>query len=183
MGGEMLLGATFSFGFIMAYGATQVAGRLLDVQMGFGVASVLSPTTQAPSPVVGSMFGMAFVAVFLALDGHHVLLQALSVSVRTIAPGQVVESIAWSGLLEHSSIVFVFGLALAAPVMFALLLADLALAVFARSMPQLNVFILSFALKIVLGLCGLALSIRVAERVLASLTGSVFGFWGRLANG
>ena len=56
---------------------------------------------------------------------------------------------------------FTFGLALAAPVMFSLLLADIALAVMARSMPQLNVFVLSFSVKIVLGLMGLALSVQV----------------------
>jgi flagellar biosynthetic protein FliR len=180
---ELLLGATFSFGFIAAYAATQVAGRVLDVQMGFGAASVLNPTTQTPAPLLGGLFGLVFVAVFLGMDGHHVLLKALAMSAEVVAPGTVIERIAWNDLLSHSTIAFTFGLALAAPVMFALLLADVALAIFARSLPQLNVFVLSFAMKIVLGLCGLALSLRFADKILISLSESVFGFWGRLTQG
>jgi flagellar biosynthetic protein FliR len=180
MSAELLLGATFSFGFIAAYAATQIAGRVLDVQMGFGAASVLNPTTQTPAPLLGSLFGLVFVAAFLGMDGHHVLLKALAMSAQVVAPGAVIERVAASGLLAHSAIAFSFGLALAAPVMFALLLADVALAIFARSLPQLNVFILSFAVKVALGVCGLALSIRFADKVLISLSETVFGFWGRL---
>lgn len=183
MGAEALLGATFSFGFIAAYAATQIAGRTLDIQMGFGAANVLNPTTQTVAPLVGSLFGMVFVAVFLSLDGHHVLMKALAVSVAVIAPGAAFDRSVWGGVLSHSTIAFTFGLALAAPVMFALLLADVAFAVFARSMPQLNVFVLSFALKILLGVSGLALSIRFAAGVLTSLAESIFGFWGRVAEG
>lgn len=74
--GELILGASLAFGFLVAYAATQVAGRVLDVQHGYGAASVLNPTTQTPSPLIGSVLGMTAIAVFLALDGHHVLIRA-----------------------------------------------------------------------------------------------------------
>lgn len=183
MGAELLLGATFSLGFIAAYAATQVAGRLLDIQMGFGAANVLNPATQTPAPLVGSLLGMIFVAVFLGLDGHHVLVKALALSVESLPPGAVLGRSAWGDLMSHSGVTFSFGLALAAPVMFALLLADIALAICARSMPQLNVFVLSFAVKVMLGVAGLALSVRFADTVLTALAESVFGFWGRLSAG
>jgi flagellar biosynthesis protein FliR len=181
MGAELLLGATFSFGFIAAYAATQVAGRLLDIQMGFGAASVLNPTTQTPAPLIGSLLGMVFVAVFLSLDGHHVLVKALALSVESLPLGAALDRSAWNHLLSFSGIAFSFGLALAAPVMFALLLADVALAIFARTMPQLNVFVLSFSIKVILGIAGLALSIRFSDTVLIALAQAAFGFWGGLA--
>jgi flagellar biosynthesis protein FliR len=179
---EATLGLAFAFGFIAAYSATQLAGRVLDVQIGFGAASVLNPATQIASPLLGSVFGMAAIAVFLAMDGHLVLVRALAESARTFPPGA-----AWNplrnpaALLEHSAVVFGFALAICGPIMFMFLLSDLAMGVFARSMPQLNVFVLGFAIKIVLGLIGLAMSIRFADGILGDLFGRTFGFWEAVA--
>jgi len=177
---ELLIGASLSFGFLAAYAATQVAGRVLDIQMGFGVASVLNPATAGFSPLLGSVFGMAAVATFLALDGHHVLIQALALSARAVPPGARF-AVDWDAVLKQSGVMFTFGTALAAPVMLALLLADLAMAVLARSMPSLNVFVLSFSIKIVLGLTGLAASVRLAGPLLSSLFGTTFEYWQRTA--
>ncbi len=181
--GEAVYGLAFAFGFIVAYAATQVAGRALDVQVGFGAASVLNPATRAFSPLLGSVFGMVMIAAFLALDGHLVLIKALAASITVAPPGSVLTNLPAAAILNHSAATFGFGLALAAPVMFMLLLADLAMAVFARSMPQLNVFVLGFAVKIVLGLTGLALAIRFASAALERLFDASFLYWDQLASG
>lgn len=175
--GELLLGASLAFGFLVAYAATQVAGRVLDVQLGYGAASVLNPTTQTPAPLIGSVLGMAAIAVFLALDGHHVLIRALALSVEHYPPGSLAFELDLAEHLKFSGVMFTFGLALAAPVMLSLLLSDIALAVMSRSMPQLNVFVLSFSVKIVLGLIGLAVSVKFAGAVLTSLFESTWRFW------
>ena len=175
--GELLLGASLAFGFLVAYAATQVAGRVLDVQLGYGAASVLNPTTQTPAPLIGSVLGMAAIAVFLALDGHHVLIRALALSVEHYPPGSLAFELDVAEHLKFSGVMFTFGLALAAPVMLSLLLSDIALAVMSRSMPQLNVFVLSFSVKIVLGLIGLAVSVKFAGAVLTSLFESTWRFW------
>jgi flagellar biosynthesis protein FliR len=179
--GELVIGASLSFGFLAAYAATQVAGRVLDVQMGFGVASVLNPASEGFAPLLGSVFGMAAVAVFLGLDGHHVLVQALALSAHSVPPGAMSYTVDWDAVLKQSGVMFTFGTALAAPVMLALLLADVSMAVLARSMPSLNIFVLSFSLKIVLGLTGLAAALRLAEPLLAALYGTTFEYWQRTA--
>ena len=181
--GEVVYGLAFAFGFIAAYAATQVAGRALDIQVGFGAAGVLNPATRTMSPLLGSVLGMLMISAFLSLDGHLVLIKALAVSLATLPPGQAFARIDPVLILNHSAATFTFGLALAAPVMFMLLLADLAMAVFARSMPQLNIFVLGFAVKIVLGLSGLALAVRFSNAVLEKLFSSSFLYWDRLANG
>lgn len=181
--GEVIYGLAFSFGFVVAYAATQVAGRALDIQVGFGAAAVLNPATQTFSPLLGSVFGMLAIAAFLALDGHLLLIRALAASIIALPPGSLLAQLDASLILNHSAVTFTFGLALAAPVMFMLLLADLAMAVFARSMPQLNVFVLGFAVKIVLGLMGLALAVRFSSTVLERLFDASFQYWGGLANG
>ena len=181
--GELLLGASLAFGFLVAWSATQIAGRVLDIQLGYGAASVLNPATQTPAPLIGSVLGMAAVAVFLALDGHHVLIRALALSVQHYPPGVLALDMDLSEHLRFSGAMFTFGLALAAPVMLSLLLADIAMAVMSRSMPQLNVFVLSFSVKIVLGLMGLALSVKFAGAVLTGLFESTWRFWEAVAGG
>ena len=181
--GELLIGMSLAFGFLVAYAATQIAGRVLDIQLGYGAASVLNPTTQTPAPLIGTVFGMAAVAVFLGMDGHHVLIRALALSVETYPPGHLATGIDILELLNFSGAMFTFGLALAAPVMLSLLLADIALAVMARSMPQLNVFILSFSVKIVLGLIGLAMSVKFSGATLTLLFESTYRVWDSVAVG
>jgi flagellar biosynthetic protein FliR len=175
--GEAFIGLAFAFGFIAAYGATQLAGRALDVQIGFGAAGILNPATQIMSPLLGTVLGMLAVAVFLSMDGHLVLIKALALSMQAAPPGASLAQFDWAAFLRQSAVTFTFALALAGPVMFMFLLADLAMAVFARSMPQLNVFVLGFAIKILLGLVGLAMSIRFAGGLLAELFGTSFDYW------
>jgi flagellar biosynthetic protein FliR len=178
---ELVIGASLSFGFLAAYAASQVAGRALDIQIGFGFAAIFNPQTSSYAPLLATLIGMAAVAVFLAMDGHHVLVQALALSARNAPPGSMAFTVDAEAVLRQSGVMFTFGAALAAPVMIALLLADLAMAVLARSMPMLNVFVLSFAVKAVLGIVGLAASIRLSQPVLAALYGTTFEYWGRAA--
>jgi flagellar biosynthetic protein FliR len=174
---ELFIGASLSFGFLTAYAATQVAGRALDIQIGFGAGAVLNPATRDMSPLLGSLFGMVCVAVFLGMDGHHVLIRALALSAQHAPPGAFNYAPDWEALMRQSGVMFTFGLALAAPVMLALLLADLAIAVLARSMPMLNVFVLSFTIKVILGISGLAASIQLSQALLDSLFGTTFAYW------
>lgn len=179
---EVATGLSFAFGFLAAYAATQFAGRALDIQVGFGAAGVLNPATQTYSPLFGSVFGMLAIAVFLAMDGHHVLLRALVASISAAPPGAVASFVDPAQLLQQSALMFTFGLALAGPVMFTLLLSDVAMAVFARSMPQLNVFVLGFAIKIVLGLLGIAITVKFASVLFGDLFAATFRYWEAVAS-
>lgn len=181
--GELLIGAALAGGFLIAYAATQVAGRILDTQTGFGVAGVLDPATGGVAPITGTLFGMTAICLFLSMDGHHVLIRALAASAQTFPPGGTGAAIDWGTTLLQGGVMFTYGLALAAPVMCALLLADLAMSVFARSLPQLNVFVMGFPLKIMMALGGLAVSIRFSGTVFAGLFDSTFRYWAHLATG
>jgi flagellar biosynthetic protein FliR len=181
--GELIIGAALAGGFLAAYSATQVAGRVLDTQMGFGIASIFNPSTRASSPLLGTLLGMAGVSIFLAMDGHHVLIRALAQSAVSLPPGSGLLTFNWEALIVQSGVMFSYGLALAAPVMCTLLLADLALAVFARSMPQLNIFVMGFAVKILLGLVALAAAARLAEPIFSALFRTTFAYWRQHAAG
>jgi len=180
---ELVIGAAFAFGFLAAYAATQVAGRVLDTQMGFSAASVFNPTLRTVSPVAGTILGMLGVVMFLTLDGHHLLLRALAASARSMPPGSIFagEQFAWEALIAQSGVMFAFGLTLAAPVMFSLLLADVAIALISRSVPQLNPFVLGFAVKIMLGIVGLAAAIRLGGAAFEHLFSTTFRYWEQIA--
>lgn len=178
---EALIGGGFALGFAAAYGATQIAGRALDVQIGFGVAGVLNPATSSLSPLLGSLLGMVGIALFLALDGHHQLIRALALSTQIAQPGVSATGFDMPAMLQQTSAMFTFGLMLAAPVMLALLLVDLAMAVYARSLPQLNILMLSFAIKVVLGVVLLALSMSWVHATFERLYQTTFEYWSRQA--
>lgn len=178
---ELFIGLAFAFGFLAPYAATQVAGRALDIQIGFGAAGVLNPATQTYSPLLGSVFGMLAICAFLAMDGHLLLLKALAASIVSTPPGTGISAVAPQLILKHSATIFTFGFSMAGPVMFLLLLSDIAMAVFARSMPQLNVFVLGFAIKIVLGLTGIAIGVRFAGALFDALFSTSFQYWDQLA--
>jgi flagellar biosynthetic protein FliR len=181
--GEAVIGAALAGGFLIAYAATQVAGRILDTQSGFGVAGIFDPATGSVAPLFGMLLGMTGICFFLAMDGHLVLIRAIAQSAETFPPGAALTDIDWPAALAQGSAMFVYGLALAAPVMVALLLADVAMAVCARSLPQLNVFLLGFPLKVMIGLAGLAIAVRFAGSVLRALFESTFRYWAHIATG
>ncbi|NLY51200.1 MAG: flagellar type III secretion system protein FliR, partial [Firmicutes bacterium] len=98
--------------------------------------------------------------VFLSTDGHHWLLHALWTSWRLVPPGAQ-----WGGpglfeqIVRAATTMFVAGFQIAAPVVAALLLADLALGIVARTMPQLNIFVVGLPLKSFLGIGMVLLSL------------------------
>lgn len=181
--GEVLIGAGLAGGFLIALAATDIAGRVLDTQAGFGIASVFNPTTGSVASLLGTLLGMSALCLFLALNGHYVLIQALAASARALPPGVGLASMDWQAAFEQGGVMFAYGLALAAPLMCALLLADVAMAVMARSLPQLNVFVMGFPLKIMMVLAGLAVSVRFSGLVLRALFDSTFRYWAHTAVG
>lgn len=159
MAQELFLGAVLAFGMVAAAGAVLFAGRAIELQMGLGVSAAIDPSTNAPAPMLGNAMQLAMIGVFFATGAHHELVRAVAASFEVVPPGAAVPlaRVAEAAVVGFSHL-FALGLAVAGPTLAALLLADLVLVVMARSMPQLNVFLLSFAVKGLVGLSVLALS-------------------------
>ena len=174
---ELVVGALLAFGLFAAFGAFMVAGRAIDVQIGFGVASLLDPVSRTHGPLIGTALNLAGVAVFLAADGHHLLLRGLALSFERVPPGGTLPGFDLGAVAAQFGVAFSLGLAIAAPVLALLLLIDLGLSVMSRTMPQWNVFFVSMPAKIFAGLVVLALSVPHMGPVMNRLFGSVFRFW------
>jgi flagellar biosynthesis protein FliR len=157
---ELIIGAAIAFGLFAAFGAFLFGGRLIDSQVGFAVANLIDPITRAQGPLLGTVLNVTAIAVFLAVDGHHLIVRGLADSLARLPLGQPITEIGIGALIAQFGVVFSHGLMLVAPAVFALLLLDVALAVVARTMPQMNIFIVSLPLKVFVGLLVMALSAR-----------------------
>jgi flagellar biosynthetic protein FliR len=174
---EAVLGALLGFGILAAFAAFQLAGRVIDLQLGFGVVTLIDPATRGHAPLLGTLLWMTAVAVFFAIDGHHALLRAFALSLEALPPGTALREGAIAPVVAQFGLMFSFALAIAAPVIFTLLLVDTVVAVMARTMPQMNIFFVSLPLKVLVGLLTLALAVVHAGPVARRCFESIFTMW------
>jgi len=177
---ELVLGALLAFGLFTAFAVFLLAGRIMDVQLGFGVATLIDPTNRTQAPLLGTILNLTAVALFFAIDGHHMLIRGLAFSLERVPPGTFISGLDAGAIVAQFGGMFVYAVALAAPVLFTILLIDVVLAVTARTMPQMNVFIVSLPLKIFVGLLVLTLSLRYLAPLAARVFESLFEYWQEL---
>jgi flagellar biosynthetic protein FliR len=167
----ILIGLLAQFFFV----AIQFAGQVVGLQMGFGMASVFDPHFGASVSVTGQFYLLVGILVFLLLDGHHWILIALQKSFTTIPLASFAfDAKALGTLLAASNDLFWVALMLMAPVLGVLVLGEVAMAIVARIMPQMNVFVAAFPVKIFLGVLTMALSFPLLVGVLGSETERTF---------
>ncbi|GLK50173.1 hypothetical protein GCM10017620_31470 [Brevundimonas intermedia] len=167
---ELLLGAVLVLAFQAAYGALYVAGRTVDIQAGFGLAALVDPTSRAQTPLVGTLYAYAAGVIFFAMGGHHDLLRVLAASLEAVPLGQGGAPQSLGPLSAYLGAVFTLAFGVAGGVILALMLADAAIAILARTAPQLNVLVLGFQVKTVLLLVALPLTLGVASALMARLS-------------
>lgn len=178
---ELALGAALGLGIQLAMGAFTFAGRLLDVQVGFSLVRVFDPLSNTRGAVITTVLDQVGVLLFFLLNVHHVLLRGLAWSIERYPLGRAWPLAAAVGpLLKQVSSMFVLGLALAAPVVFCLLLVELALAVIAQSLPQMNMLVIGFPVKIVVGMTALALWAPEMNAAAARIYQSIYSSWNQI---
>lgn len=151
--GEVVLGLILGLAANFMMEAPMMAGQILGVQMGYSLATLFDPQTQADTPVLGEFHRLAALLIFLQLDVHHWLLRAIVRSFSYLPAGGSAATYATvSGLFHASAGIFLVGLQIAAPGLVATLLADVALGFLGKSSPQLPVLFIGLAVKNLLGL-------------------------------
>jgi len=159
---EYLLGLVYGFASWLIFSAVQMAGALLDTQIGFGIVNVVDPQYGQQIPLIGNFQYLLSLVLFLAINGHHVLLAGICTSFKTLPVASVFfpQSIVpfFVNLLTG---VFSVAVQIAMPVLAALFMTDVALGILARVMPQLNIFVVGLPVKIVVGLVILMFAVPV----------------------
>ncbi len=167
---ETLFGVAIGYTAQLTFMGLQFSGQLVGQQMGFGMARIMDPTTKANVAVTAQYNVTVAMLIFLLMDGHHHVLMGLarSFSAVPLAQWEMSESLA-----EHLSAVvasiFATALKIAIPVMVPLFLAKIALGIIARTMPQMNVFIVGMPLQIAIGLIAMSVSLPFFAKIVGSL--------------
>lgn len=152
---EVMIGAAVGVVLQGLFATASVAGELLAQAMGLGFATIVQPGGTT-SPVVTTFLSLLLWAVFIGLDGHARLFALLVHSFTTLPPGAVPDA---GTVARLGGFAFATGALLALPVAGVLVLANVWLAVLAKSAPQLNLFSVGFAVLTVVGLVALPLAL------------------------
>lgn len=174
---EAALGALLGLALHAAFAAFNLAGRLLDLQMGFGMGAVLDPVTRANAPMMGVALSLLGVAVFFGSDGHQALMRGIAHAAQSIPPGTVWQLPDAATLARPVGAMFSLAIVVMAPALFLLLLIELVLGVAARVLPQMNVLFVGMPIKIMVGLSTLAIAAPGMAPALRRTYGAVFIFW------
>jgi flagellar biosynthetic protein FliR len=157
---ELAIGLALSMAVRVTVAGAEFGGYLAGLQMGFGYVSLIDPASGARNQIMSLLYGNLAVMALLLTDGHHVVLRTLASSYRTLPLGSFAIS---SGVLAASGrmlgLVLLLGVQLAAPVIIALLLVEVALGLLSRSVPSLNMMTVGFGLRLLVGLVVLGAAI------------------------
>jgi type III secretion protein SpaR/YscT/HrcT len=148
---EVAIGLCLGLVASAAFRAAEMAGRLADTLRGANIAEVLVPTTEERSSPLGALYLLLATLIFLQIGGVPRMIDALLESYRalplTASFGPASMQRAALMVTKTSAHLIVSGVALAAPVIVAMWLADLALGLIARAAPQVPVYFIGLPLK------------------------------------
>jgi flagellar biosynthetic protein FliR len=150
---EIVIGLGFALSIACLFAAVDAAGAMIDTQIGLNFGSLINPVDNTQSGTMSQLYSMVGILVFITIDGEAWVIRGLS---RTYELVPLLELPSLSRLTAGvtSAFVGIFGAALevAAPVLLALILTDVAFGVVSRVVPQLNIFAVGFPAKIIVGL-------------------------------
>jgi flagellar biosynthetic protein FliR len=157
---QLVIGLAIGFTLRIALTAVETAGQLAGLQMGLGFAVFFDPQSAAQTAVVGQFLGLFAILIFLAIDGHLMVLTALSESFTTLPIGaHAMSGNGFRMLIEWGGEIFRTGLIISLPIVAALLIANVAVGIMTRAAPQLNIFAVGFPLTLAVGFFALWLAV------------------------
>lgn len=149
---QMLVGLAMGVAAKIVFSAIDVAGELVAAQMGLGFATFYDPVNASQTPVIGELINLVAFLLFFSFNGHLIYVATLAESFQVIPVGNSVLGYgSWLNIAELGAKIFAMGLLLSLPIVVALMVTNLALAVLTRAAPQLNIFALGFPLTLMGG--------------------------------
>ncbi|MCH8960558.1 MAG: flagellar biosynthetic protein FliR [Bacteroidetes bacterium] len=149
---EVLTGVVLGFAAQFIFWTIQFAGEVIGFQMGLSMAQIYNPAEGLYANPLGRLLSLSFLMVFLLIDGHHHVLRALVGSFDVVPLAGAHLAATGPLLLKWMGLLFVTAMRLASPFMVTIFLVDAALGVFARVVPQADLFSLGLPLKLLAGL-------------------------------
>lgn len=152
-GQQVLIGASIGLLSQFLVQSFVTGGQVIAMQTSLGFASMVDPLNGQSTPVVGQLYLMLGTLLFLALNGHLVMIEAIIMSFETLPVSTNGISVAsWQQLAGLLSMLFYAAVAMALSAIVAMLLINFTFGIMTRAAPQLNIFSIGFAVSMVCGL-------------------------------
>lgn len=150
---QILIGIALGFVMRLVFAIVLVAGEFIGFQMGLSFASFFDPSSGSNTAVLSRLLNIVTMLVFLALDGHLVMLQAFiyTFEMFPIAPARFSPD-GWGVIMDASRDLFLSGLLMALPLVIVLLTMNLAFGILNRTAQQITIFAVGFPITLSTGL-------------------------------
>lgn len=181
---QVLIGLSMGFILRLVFGALELGGQVIAMQVGLSFASMADPQNGAQSPLLSQLYTLLGTLIFLALNGHLLLIQLLvdSFTALPVAPTGADRDWLWT-LVNWGSQMFAGAVLVALPAIAALLVVNLAFGVMVRASPQLNIFAVGFPITLVLGMLIILYSLPTLLYQLEHMFAEAFRTIGKLTGG
>ena len=174
--GELFIGWLIGFIAYISFAAITMAGKVMDMQVGFAIVNVVDPTSGQQIPLIGSFLYNLALIVFLATNGHHMILAALAESFRVLPLAGMEWNISLALLIAKlTGGIFLTGMKIAMPITFAILLTNVGLGILSRTMPQMNIFVVGIPMQLMIGITVLSMIIPFYVLFLDVLFNEMYG--------
>ena len=160
---ELLIGIALGFVSALPLYALRVAGEQTGTAMGFSMAQIMDPSTQSETTLLGQLHFFTALWLYFRWNGHMLMIQAVIESLKLVPPGQI--SLFPSGDMQLGTwlqSLFTLGLRMVVPFYCALVVSDVGLGFLARTVPQMNIFVVGLPVKVMLGFMVLAAVLPLA---------------------
>lgn len=150
---QILIGTAMGFVTLLIMQTFVLTGQIIGMQTSLGFASMVDPSSGQQTPVIGNFFLLLTTMLFLAVDGHLVMIRMLVASFETLPVSSEGIKIAnYRTLAEWGSYMFGAALTMSISAIIALLTVNLSFGVMTRAAPQLNIFAIGFPVTMIGGL-------------------------------
>ncbi|MDF0606438.1 flagellar biosynthetic protein FliR [Neisseriaceae bacterium TC5R-5] len=166
---QLLIGLAMGFVMRLVISGVELAGFIIGSQTGLGFAMFFDPMHSAQVPVVSQLLTMFTFLLFLAFDGHQVVLSTLVESYRVLPIGMPMPEQSIKALALWGGRILEWGIMLSLPVIAALLITNLAIGVMTRAAPQFNIFTFGFPLTLMIGFITIYLTLPMMVPVLEKM--------------
>ncbi|MEY8762345.1 MULTISPECIES: fused FliR family export protein/FlhB family type III secretion system protein [Clostridium] len=179
---EAAAGLTLGFLVSLCFTAFRIAGSYMDLQVGLSLMSMFDPNSESTSTLLERLMYWFSMVVFLAVDGHHMLIKSLIGSFDTIKLGSFMLSQGSITLIIKAFITyFSIAVKIAVPILIIMLVVNLTMALIARTVPQLNIMILGLPIQILVGMASfcvaLPIFLQLMEKAFYAIPDSIRGFY------
>ncbi|MCT4507984.1 MAG: flagellar biosynthetic protein FliR [Tepidibacter sp.] len=175
---ELMIGLVIGFIAFIVFSSFFMTGSFIDRELGFSMANVVDPQYGFQVPITGNLIYIIATLIFLIVDGHHYLIKALINSFYIVPINN--EIILNSNILKFTidifNYIFVMAIKISIPITIIILSTNLILGILARTMPQMNVFVVGMPIKVILGLLILSIVFPYYEPIMETIFKDMYKF-------